>query len=147
MPHTIQEIQDELRSANTCIVDSQSAAEGAANYAEEAYSYASSAQENADEASSYAENAEGYIRGVLEMLDAGIETELSDNNFIEPLSLLNEKVTAIAALVNDALTALNGILLDINNHHLPLDPNTFKVTHTIKDTEDSQDTTPEKVEV
>ena len=147
MPHTIQDIQDELRSANTCIVDSQSAADGAASYSEEAYSSASSAQESAEEASSYAEDAEGYIRSVLEMLDAGVEVESSNNDFIEPLSLLNEKVTAIAALVNDALTALNGILLDINNQHLPLDPNTFKVTHKIKDTEDSQKAAPEKVEV
>ena len=82
MPHTIQDIQDELRSANTCIVDSQSAAEGAANYSDEAYSYASSAQESAEEASSYAEDAEGYIRSVLEMLDAGIEVESSNNDFI-----------------------------------------------------------------
>jgi len=147
MKHTIEEIKDQLRSANTNIVDSQSAAEGASNYAEEAYSNTSSAQESADEAASYAEEAEGYIRGVLEMLDEGIDANHDESDFIEPLSLLNEKVTAIAALVNDALTALNGILLDINNQHLPLDPNTFKVTHKIKDTEDSQKTTPEKVEV
>ena len=143
MGHTLQEIQDQLRSANTHIVDSQSAAEGAASYSEEAYSNASSAQESADEAANYAEEAEGYIQGVLEMLNEGIDANHDESDFIEPLSLLNEKVTAIAALVNDALTALNGILLDINNQHLPLDPNTFKVTHKIKDTE----TTPEKVEV
>ena len=90
MPHTIQEIQDELRSANTNIVDAQSAAEGAANSSEEAYSNASCAQESADEAANYAEEAESYIRSVLEMLDAGIEVESSNNDFIEPLSLLNE---------------------------------------------------------
>ena len=134
MGHTLQEIQDQLRSANTHIVDSQSAAEGAANYSDEAYSNASSAQESADEAANYAEEAEGYIQGVLEMLNEGIDANHDESDFIEPLSLLNEKVTAIAALVNDALTALNGILLDINNQHLPLE---------IKDTE----TTPEKVEV
>ena len=129
MGHTIQEIQDQLRSANTYIVDSQSAAEGASNYSEEAYTNASSAQESADEAANYAEEAEGYIREVLEMLDEGIDANHDESDFIEPLSLLNEKLTAIATVVADALTHLNSILSDINQEHLTLDPSRCVVTH------------------
>tara|TARA_B100000131_G_scaffold282690_1_gene290101 strand:- start:179 stop:622 length:444 start_codon:yes stop_codon:yes gene_type:complete len=129
MGHTIEEIQDDLRRANSLIADSQSAADGASSAAEEAYSYSSDAQSSAEESANYAEEAESYIRGVLDMLDGGLDTNPTESDFIEPLSHLNEKLTAIAAVVADALTHLNSILSDINQEHLPLEPSRCVVTH------------------
>ena len=149
MGHSIDEIKNELHRANNNLSDSQSAADGAACAAEEAYSYASDAQSSAEEASTYADDAQAYISSVLDMLDDGIEGNEEEISpaIQQSLNHLNEKVTAVAALVNDSLTALNGILLDLNNQHLPLDPNTFTVTHRVNDTEDAQETTPEEAEV
>ena len=99
------------------------------NAAEEASTYSSDAQSSAEESASYAEDAEGYIHCVLEMLDDGFDAGANERDFIEPLSHLNEKLTAIASVVADALTHLNNILSDINQEHLPLDPNRCVVAH------------------
>ena len=145
MGHTIEEIQDDLRRANSLIADSQSAADGAANAAEEAYTSSSDAQASAEESASYAEEAETYIRGVLDMLDGGIDADPAESDFIEPLSLLNEKLTAIAAVGADALTHLNSILADINQEHLPLDPSKCVVTHEFLPIEEEKEEQTEQV--
>jgi uncharacterized phage infection (PIP) family protein YhgE len=129
MGHSIDEIKNELHRANNYISDSQSAADGATCAAEEASSYAADAQSNAEEASTYADDAQQYISSVLDMLDEGLDAVPSESDFIEPLSHLNEKLTAIAAVVADALTHLNSILSDINQEHLPLEPSRCVVTH------------------
>ena len=139
MGHTIEEIREELNRANNYLSDSQSAADGANCAAEEASSYAADAQSNAEEASTYADDAQTYISGVLDMLDEGLDAGANERDFIEPLSLLNEKLTAIAAVMSDALTHLNGILSDINQEHLPLDPNNCVVAHEFIDPSEEEE--------
>lgn len=129
MGNTIEEIQNDLRRANSLITDSQTAADGAASAAEEAVSYSTDAHSNAEESATYAEEAEGYIQGVLHMLEKGLDAGANESDFIEPLSFLNEKLTAISAVVAEALTHLNNILSDINQEHLPLDPSKCVVAH------------------
>ncbi len=146
MGHTIEEIQDDLRRANCLIADSQAAADGASSAAEEAYSYSSDAQSNAEESANYAEEAESFIQGILNMLDEGLELETTQSDLIEPLSHLNEKITAIAAVVAEALTHLNAILSDINQEHLPLDPSNCVVAHEFLDPSDEEEEEEEPAE-
>lgn len=126
---------DKLESALSSIDDAKSSAEGASGEAAEAHERASYAESSADEAASYSDDAAEYAQETLALLRRmNEENTITDTDAMQnTLNHLNEKVTVIAALVNDALTALNGVLLDLNNKHLPLDPNHVTVNHQFND--------------